>query len=506
MLRRSLIALSVGVTLVTSTACGSNQTAGQQPTPSGTSTSKPVRSDVVIAKARVVPVQYATLSMPVGGIVSEVLVNTGSQVEAGKVLLRLQRSRQQAALSQAQATLAQAEARYQKLLEGATPEDIAAAKAQIDQSRALLTETRGSVTNADIAAAKAQLQQAQALLNRLLGGPKQTDLRARQAELEQAEATLATQRDQLSAAKTAAELTMKQAAERLTQAQSAYVVAKSNKQHVDDAGDDPITGGGLNDAQKRQYADALIQAEAALRQAEQAVSQAVVAYDAARQAEATGVRGAEQQVRAARAALDKLMEGAERDEIAAARAQVETAKANLARLSGQQRQGSLEAAQARLQQSEAALAQVEAGPQQSDLAIAQAEIGQAKAAIEQAEVGLKELELAAPFGGSVAEVNVRVGEYLTPGSAVVRVADTGTWEFETDDLTELGVVGIKEGDTVQIKLDALGDFAMAGTVKWVKAFGEKKEGDITYTVRVVPEKQDPRLRWNMTARIEFKRP
>jgi len=35
----------------------------------------------------------------------------------------------------------------------------------------------------------------------------------------------------------------------------------------------------------------------------------------------------------------------------------------------------------------------------------------------------------------------------------------------------------------------------------IKAIGENKMGDITYTVVIQPDQHDERLRWNMTASV-----
>jgi HlyD family secretion protein len=42
---------------------------------------------------------------------------------------------------------------------------------------------------------------------------------------------------------------------------------------------------------------------------------------------------------------------------------------------------------------------------------------------------------------------------------------------------------------------------LAGRVKRVEGLGITRQGDITYTVIVVLDRQDPRLRWNMTAAV-----
>src|SRR5262249_50740033 len=131
---------------------------------------------MLTAEARLGPARSTALGVPSGGIVAEVLVAEGDQVQAGQPLLRLDRARATATVAQAEAELAQAQAAYERLRGGATPEEIAAAEAQLRAARAQLRQTTGSVTAADRVAAQAQLQQARAHLAELQAGPKRTDL------------------------------------------------------------------------------------------------------------------------------------------------------------------------------------------------------------------------------------------------------------------------------------------------------------------------------------------
>ncbi len=92
-------------------------------------------SDQIVAEARVVPARSATLSLSNGGIVAEVLVKEGDQVQAGQVLARLDDSDLQLQLEKAQIDLKQAQADQQALMCGATAEQIAEAKARIAQAQ-----------------------------------------------------------------------------------------------------------------------------------------------------------------------------------------------------------------------------------------------------------------------------------------------------------------------------------------------------------------------------------
>jgi HlyD family secretion protein len=468
----------------------------------------------VVAEAHVVPIRSATLGLPIGGTIAALLVQEGVQVAADQVLVRLDAAPQAALVVQAEAVLAEAQARYEQLRSGATSEEIAVAEAQLEQARAQLQQTSGSVTATDLQAAEAQLQQAQAQLSQLQAGPKEPDVRSTQAQLGQAQANLSTQRDSLSATKTNAELKLQQAVSALTQAQSAYSTAFQNWQYVQDTGKDPLnstvdpkTGKRahvkLNDPQRQQYYDAYIQAQAALRSAESAVQQAQVAYDTARQNEVSGVQVAEQGVTTAQANLDKLMAGSDPDVLASARAQVAAARANLDKLQGDQRSGALGAARAGVAQAQANLDLLRAGASENSLAVALAQLQRAQAEVKVAQVALQQTELRAPFAGVVSVLDLNVGEFVAPGTPIVRLADFSAWQIETTDLTELNVVDIRVGAPVTMTFDALPGLDLPGTVARVESFGENKQGDITYTVAITPDQQDKRLRWNMTASVSI---
>jgi len=54
---------------------------------------------------------------------------------------------------------------------------------------------------------------------------------------------------------------------------------------------------------------------------------------------------------------------------------------------------------------------------------------------------------------------------------------------------------------VLLTFDAIEGLELPGTVVRIKSIGEEKRGDVTYTVVIEPDEQDPRLRWNMTALV-----
>jgi multidrug resistance efflux pump len=143
-------------------------------------------------------------------------------------------------------------------------------------------------------------------------------------------------------------------------------------------------------------------------------------------------------------------------------------------------------------------------PAAEDLAAAQAAVDGARAARDLAAERLVKTRMVAPFAGTLAAVDARVGEIIAAGAPVIRLADLSAFQFETTDLTELAVGRIKVGDAATVTVDALPGVEFPGKVTRIRAFGENRQGDIVYTVTVQPDRQDDRLRWNMTAAVGIK--
>jgi multidrug resistance efflux pump len=255
----------------------------------------------------------------------------------------------------------------------------------------------------------------------------------------------------------------------------------------------------------------LIAARADLKNAEAAVAQAQAAYDRVRgnpdiaaRPESLALQQATNSFNAAAARLADLERGASGADLAGARARVDQAQAQLDALKAA-RPSDIAAAQAELRRAQAQLDLTVSGARPEVIAAAEADVAAAAAALSQAKAALAETELRAPFAGVLAELRTAVGQQAAPGVALAQLADTANWQIETTDLTELDVVRVKDGDPVKITFDALPGEAIEGTVARIKGIGQNQKGEISYTAIIVPEKIDPRLRWNMTAVVEFDR-
>ena len=150
-----------------------------------------------------------------------------------------------------------------------------------------------------------------------------------------------------------------------------------------------------------------------------------------------------------------------------------------------------DAAKARL-----ALAKAGATSQQIDIA---------KARVAQAQAALDEATLLAPFDGAIAELMINVGEIAAPGTRIASIADVTQWQVDTDDLSEVDVVGVQPGAAVSITVDALPGVTLKGQVTSITPRSAVKRGDVTYTVKVALTDADPHLKWGMTAFVDIRK-
>ncbi len=334
---------------------------------------------------------------------------------------------------------------------------------------------------ASVAQAEAGLRRAQAQLDLLRAGARPEEVVAAQAAVDVAQAQLA-------------RLTESTRPEEIGAAEAALGAAQA----------------ALDETQAGRDEDETTIAAAELRRTEIALQQAQWAYDAVKYAadvgaspEAAQLEQATLAYESARSGYNLAVRGANDAEVAAAHAQLAEAGARLAALQQGATPGEVAAAQAEIRRAQAQLELARAGARREEVAVAEAEVAAAEATVSQARAALADTELRAPFAGTVAALDVRPGEQVAPGAPVARLADLSAWQIETDDLTELGVVAVKPGAPVTISVDAIPDLELQGRVVSVQPLGESKRGDITYRVVIQPERQDERLRWNMTTAVSI---
>jgi multidrug efflux pump subunit AcrA (membrane-fusion protein) len=229
--------------------------------------------------------------------------------------------------------------------------------------------------------------------------------------------------------------------------------------------------------------------------------------------QAVAVTQAEANLRAAQAKLAKLQAGPQAEAVTVAEAAVDIAQANLDKISADaqdptiatsQSAVAMTIAEAELRRAEAELALLQRGALAEDIVTAEAEMNVAEADLQANELVLAASELQAPFAGTVASIDFEVGEYVAADDVVLTVSDFDAWQIESTELDEVGVVNVAVGDKVEITFDAIPDLELTGTLTHIKPVGTYDEGNVTYTIIVVPDQRDARVRWNMTAQLTIK--
>ncbi len=163
----------------------------------------------------------------------------------------------------------------------------------------------------------------------------------------------------------------------------------------------------------------------------------------------------------------------------------------------------LSLAQAQLILAEADLEDVKAGPDPDDLQAAQARLKAAETGLEAVQAAMADSELTAPFTGTLVRLDLKPGEQAVPGKTAAVLADLSAWVVETEDLNEMEVPDILEGQSVILLPDALPDLTLEGQVESISQLYVEKLGDVTYTARIALDDSDPRLRWGMTVNARF---
>jgi HlyD family secretion protein len=190
----------------------------------------------------------------------------------------------------------------------------------------------------------------------------------------------------------------------------------------------------------------------------------------------------------AKANYEALVRGAAAEELDMAKAAVEAARAQV------------DVAQAQAGQAKAQLDQLLAGPSAEAINVAEAQVQQAQAALEAAQVALEQTTLRAPFAGTVAVLEVSVGETVLPGQTVLTLADLNHLQVETTDLSERDVDEVAVGQQVTVYVEALG-LEIAGRVVRIANQASKIGGDVVYRVVVELDEQPPDLRWGMSVDV-----
>jgi HlyD family secretion protein len=424
-----------------------NGCAGAQATATPEPISEEAFNPLVSATGVVVPARWATVSIPIGGQVIEVLVEEGQLVDTGQALVRFDDQILKSQLTQAQAALSLAKANYD-LVAASMPHEqrqaaITAAELELESARQALKALNDNAVLASaqaeqrVAAADKALKQARDRLSSLAGEADPEDI-------ERARAQVVIAADRLKKAKKDYNRMMRYQAKNVSQAMLKIQVADAQTAY-----DAAVTR--LNNLLGHAN-----QVEMNLAEAEVKLAEASLA-DAQRE-------------------LDKVKDGPDLEALALA--------------------------QARLSAAGAQLAAAQAQPADEQVAVAQRQVEVSQAAVDVLQTQAEKLIVTAPFAGVVTTLKVRQGEWVIPGTPVLLLADLASLHVETTDLNEIDAARVHLGDPVKLSFDALPGSSLDGAIQRVADKSAEGSG-VNYTVDIQLNEIPDELRWGMTAFVDI---
>lgn len=395
----------------------------------------------VSATGKIVPEQYASLSVTTGGVVEEVFVSEGDLVEEGQLLIQIKGGEQaQAAVTAAQLELTNAQNALDNLYDNTDLIAANALKTAEDTEDALEDlqnrELQEALALQAIADAQKLIENTERTYNYSISTADEADI-----DLQRAQVTLA--KDALDKALEDYEPYADKPEDNLVRAN--LLARKAAAQQVYD------------DAVRR--LNALLgtgsEADIAVAEADYATAQA--------------------QLIQAQRDWERVQEGPSAGDIALLEAQIASAYEDYEMYKD--------------------------GPDPADVAASEARIANAEAQLAAAQSVLDDLQLLAPFAGTISELHIKTSEWVSPGQPVLVLADLNSLQVETTDLSEIDIAKIVLGDTVSLTFDALPD-TVAGTVTHISPKAAQGSG-VNYTVTIDLAELPADLRWGMTAFVEL---
>ena len=379
-------------------------------------------------------------------------VSVGQRVKAGDVLGTVDAPDLKSALSQQDANVASAQAKYDSTAQGALqkdidiaqsnvnsaqakyqaaatvqPKDVQVAQANLDSAVASYNSTvspsqkdidvakanldsaiaaynsavNGTTTPQDIANAEAGVRSAQAKLDSVKAGSVKQDIQTAQSKVSQQQQNLDKTKSDSANTKEQARISYEKSADSTRQSQRTFDIANATYQQALQTNSEP----GSNVASAtgkvptitplrlqtlKQTADNAYLTE---QMAEKSQEAARLAYENAKTAETQNIATAQQQLNDAQVALGKLVSGPAEEDVTQAQAAVDQAKAQLDKLKRGPTQDDIAKAQASVDSARATYNDLLAGPKPADIAKAQAAVDSARATLNDLLAGPKQTDL-----------------------------------------------------------------------------------------------------------------
>ncbi|MDQ7095722.1 efflux RND transporter periplasmic adaptor subunit [Desulfosporosinus sp. PR] len=143
----------------------------------------------------------------------------------------------------------------------------------------------------------------------------------------------------------------------------------------------------------------------------------------------------------------------------------------------------LTAANAQLVSAQQQLTMLKNGPTPASIAVYQAQVNQAEAALNVAQAALSNATITAPIDGRVTAKNINVGEYASPGEALVSIANSKDLFVNANAPLEI-VSSLSEGLEVEIKISELPEQKFKGKIAVINSKLNDQSRDVMVRINI----------------------
>lgn len=242
---------------------------------------------------------------------------------------------------------------------------------------------------------------------------------------------------------------------------------------------------GSTDNEKKVAAANLERARVALEQAQAAYDRVASSPEIGLLPQSGNLQRATIDYEQAKAQYDITTAGAD----AAQRAQAQAAIA--------QSEAAMTSAKAQVAQAQASLAKLREGASREQIAVTEAQVKQAETALAQARLNLDNTVLKSPIAGTVAEINVKVGELPNAARPALVIINTDPFHLDVD-VDEIDIGQLAAGQTANVTLEALPNAVVTGKVDRISPTAQIEGGVTSYAVRIILDLTDAALRAGMS--------
>ncbi len=162
---------------------------------------------------------------------------------------------------------------------------------------------------------------------------------------------------------------------------------------------------------------------------------------------------------------------------------------------------SYNSAQISLEQSNTALSLKTAAPSVDDVTVAKSVLDNANANLANAEEAYASRIITAPFSGQVGGLTAQVGQQISSADSIGKIITSQ--KVVAISLNEVDAAKIAAGEKVTLTYDALPGVTSTGHVVFIDPLGTVSQGVVSYNVRVSIDEKNDDIKTGMTASAEI---